>query len=225
MLLLLALALALPVSAEARKVVAYGDSITRGDLAWPLEAWPVVLGTLRPDLVVVNEGKPGDPSGNFDRFVAAVETHAPDVVLLMLGTNDPVCRVGVDVGCDPEHATPMRTVGNLQRMARHARLRGAEVYVLTPTPSVWLLGPFCDAHQRSGCADRVRWETTARRRQEYTRQVAEGLVAWRPRPGIRVLNLRDEFTVLHWPWLASDGLHPNRAGNRAIAEYLAREVP
>jgi len=223
--LLLLLALTLPVPAEARTVLAYGDSTTRGDLFWPQESWPAVLGTLRPDLTVVNEGKPGDPSDNLPRFLMALDTHAPDVVLLMLGTNDPVCKVGVDDGCDAATATPERTVRNLHRMALDARRRGAEVYVLTPTPSAWLLGPYCEANQtRDTCADRVRWEAVARRRQQHTRQVAEGLVAWRPRRSIRVLNLRDEFTAMNWRSLTTDGLHPNRTGNRVIAEYLAREI-
>jgi lysophospholipase L1-like esterase len=219
------LALLVPSSAFGATVMAYGDSTTRGDQFRPHEAWPTVLGTLRPDLVVVNEGKAGDPSDNLTRFTDALDTHAPEVVVLMLGTNDPVCEVGVDDGCVP-HATPDRTLRNLWRMALTARRRGAEVFVLTQTPALWVYGRYCDLNpDADGCPDRERLEALMVLRQAHTRQVAEGLVAWRPRRRIRVLNLRDEFTTTNWRALAADGLHPNGTGNRLIAEYLARALP
>ena len=226
LLLLFALVVPSVAHADQRVVMAYGDSTTVGDAFRPQEAWPRVLGTLRPDLTVVNAGKKGDPSDNLGRFLEALETHTPDVVLLMLGTNDPVCRVGIDEACDAPNATPKRTVRNLRSMALHARRRGAEVFVLTQTPALWVYGNYCDLNpDLGGCPNRVELEAALVLRQSHTRQVAEGLVAWRPRRNIRVLNLRDQFTVTNWRALATDGLHPNGAGNRLIAEYLARTLP
>jgi lysophospholipase L1-like esterase len=220
MVLLLLSPLLLPAVARGELVLlAYGDS-TVGNPDDTAKQWPRVLGTLRPDLRVVNAGLPGDTSGNVDRFRQALEKHSPNVVTILAGTNDPVCVPSAAV-CDRARASAERTTRNLTTMAELARRRGADVYVLTPLPALWKFGALCRAAQpHSGCGAVKAMET----RQTFTADVATRLLAWRPPAGVHVLDLRGHVSH-RWPLLANDGLHPNPEGNRMIAAFLAARLP
>jgi lysophospholipase L1-like esterase len=209
-------ALLVPASAAAGlRVMCYGDSITAGHGDGSAESsYPAHLQRQRPDLEVVNEGHPGDVSGNLERFRAALTDWPPQLVVLMLGTNDPVCTPDATPGCDST-ATPEGTVVNLFRMADEARAAGAQVVILTPPPVA------CNA----GCEARhdVAFATTMRH--AFTARVADELLRARLPAGVRVANLRGRFTDASWLSLSLDGLHPSAEGNRIIAEFVAARIP
>src|SRR5690242_6707805 len=207
-LALAALALALPPAASASlHVMCYGDSITAGDLHDPDGSYPGVLQSRRADLDVVNEGLPGDVTENLDRFRAALAQWSPQLVVLLMGVNDPVCDPAKTPTCAAASATPERTVENLLRMAGEARRHGANVVILTPTPVV------CDA----ACEARPGAAFSAAVRQAFTDRVAEELRHMRPPAGVRIVDLRGKFTAASWAEASRDGLHPSDAGIRRVA--------
>ena len=217
-LLLVVCALLLPATASAEsRVMCYGDSITAGadDMFAPENSYPAQLQRLRPDLDVVNEGRHGDVSGNLDRFRAALADWPPQLVVLMLGTNDAVCSAADTPSCEAATATPEGTVANLFRMADEARAAGANVLILTPPPAV------CDA----ACEARHDLAFTTTMRHAFTARVADELLRARPPTGVRVANLRGRLTEASWQGLSLDGLHPSAEGNRVIAEFVAARIP
>jgi lysophospholipase L1-like esterase len=215
-LLLAVCALCLPARASAEmRVMCYGDSITAvGDVLHPEDSYPGQLQRLRPDLEVVNEGRAGDVSANLDRFRTALADWPPQLVVLMLGTNDPACDPARTPSCEPS-TTPERTVANLFRMADEARRSGTAVVILTPTPAV------CQA----ACRAQREAEFGMAVRQAFTARVAEELLHARPPAGVRVADLRGRFTDTSWEALSVDGLHPATEGNRVIAEFVAAQIP
>jgi len=188
-----ALALALfATGAQARTVLCFGDSTSL--------FYPIHLQQLRPDWQVVNGTRLGDVSSNIPRLTLLLRAHHPDVVIVMIGTNDVVRRPD---GRPVVTLDPHVTVDNIRVLSRRARAAGARVLVLTQTPAA------CGRD----CPDR----------QRHTREVAHRLVAWglRPPPGIIVGDLRDELTIHSWAALSDDGLHPNQAGADLIARFVS----
>lgn len=217
-LLLAVCALLIPAAAAADvRVMCYGDAITAGadDMFAPENSYPAQLQRLRPDLEVVNEGRGGDVSGNLDRLRAALADWPPQLVILMLGTNDAVCSSADNPACEAATATPEGTVGNLLRMAEEARAAGARVIILTPPPAV------CDA----ACEGRHDVAFTTTMRDAFTERVAAELLHIRPPTGVRVANLRGKFTAASWQAVSLDGLHPTAEGNRVIAGFVAALIP
>ncbi|MGH9386184.1 MAG: SGNH/GDSL hydrolase family protein [Vicinamibacterales bacterium] len=137
---------------SSTRFMAFGDSITAGEVTVPVSradddhrvgsmvvvpsaSYPAVLADLlrsgyptqADSIQVVNEGKPAEAAAvAMPRFLAALETHRPEAVLLMEGYND-VCCGGMTVGRNVAAA-----VGAL---AAEARRRGARVFVATLAPS------------------------------------------------------------------------------------------
>ncbi|HEY2388852.1 MAG TPA: SGNH/GDSL hydrolase family protein [Candidatus Binatia bacterium] len=208
------LALAVPAWATLH-VMCYGDSITAGDLHDPDGSYPGVLQSRRADLDVVNEGLPGDVTENVERFRAALAQWSPQLVILLMGVNDPVCDPAATPTCAAASATPERTVENLLRMAGEARRHGTTVVILTPTPVV------CDA----ACAERPERAFQMAVRQAFTGRVAEELRHTRPPPGIRIVDLRGKFTEASWSDASRDGLHPSDTGVGRVADLVAAQIP
>lgn len=132
------------------KFMAYGDSITVGwvatnnpsgtppyllriatEAAYPLVLWQMLEARYTAqDFTVTNEGKGGEKAADaYSRFFAAVNTHQPEVVLILDGYND------LGAGAD---GIPTALTG-VSDMAKHARFRGARVFIGTlsaPTPFI-----------------------------------------------------------------------------------------
>jgi len=213
-LALSALLAASPASSQLR-VMCYGDSITAGsDESNPANSYPGELQRLRSDFDVVNQGRDGDVSGNLDRFKAALAETSPDVVVLMLGTNDPVCTPGATPGCK-DAPTPEETATNLMRMADAARVAGATVLVLTPPPAV------CKAH----CDSRNDVAYAMWMRDAFTARLADVLRQVQTPRGIHVADLRRRLSDAAWSTLSTNGLHPSDEGNRMIARFVAAYIP
>ena len=215
LLLALCMLLAPAAAAAELRVMCYGDSITAGFSEGSGESsYPAQLQRRRPDLNVVNEGRPGDVSGNLERFRAALADWPPQLVVLMLGTNDGVCKPPDPPGCEAE-ATPQRTVANLLMMADEARAAGAQVLILTPPPVT------CE----DACEARHDVAFTMAMRQAFTKGVADELLHTRLPTGVRVANLRRRLTDASWASSSVDGLHPSPNGNRVIADFVAAHIP
>ena len=112
--------------------MAFGDSITVGEIPDPLTPYPIILQTeLRSrylsqanDIVVINAGVGGERlHDGVLRFEEAFASHRPEVVLLMEGVNDLV-------GFGPDVSTTL-----LQFMAQHATSRNARVFLGSMLPS------------------------------------------------------------------------------------------
>jgi lysophospholipase L1-like esterase len=119
-----------PLPADAR-ILAFGDSLTRGTGAPEGSGYPEVLAELT-GREVINAGIPGELSGEGRvRLPALLETHRPDLVVLVHGGNDMLRRLPA-----------ARTRANLVAMLGQIRDHGAEAVVLgVPGPSLTLSAP------------------------------------------------------------------------------------
>jgi len=115
-----------PLSAEST-VLAFGDSLTRGNGAAETESYPAVLGSLL-GVRVVNAGVPGEVSARGrQRLPELLEQVRPQLVILIHGGNDFLQRLD-----------PAETRENLRSMIETCRRQGADV-VLAGVPQLGLL--------------------------------------------------------------------------------------
>lgn len=113
------------------RILAFGDSLTRGTGAGEGRGYPEVLAELT-GLEVINAGVPGELSSEGRaRLPALLEAHRPHLVVLVHGGNDLLRR-----------RPAVRTRENLAAMLGQIRVRGAEALVLgVPGPSLTLSAP------------------------------------------------------------------------------------
>jgi lysophospholipase L1-like esterase len=211
-LIIALLLLAAPAAAQVR-VLCYGDSLTLGGgAANPEYSYPSELQRLRPDLEVRNAGRVGDCSGDLDRFRAALAESQPDIVVLMLGTDDAVCASSATSGCE-QACVPGRSAENVLTMAALAYNAGAKVFVLTPPPAV------CNADCLARNDANAAWLRDA-----VTGKLANELRRVRTPHGIRIADLRSRLSDTAWSTLSTDGVHPSVEGNRMIARFVAAYI-
>lgn len=174
------------------------DVMAYGD-STTFNGYPAALQAARPDLLVYNRGLSGDVSWNIVRFDAALAERQWEHVLIMIGVNDVLSMPTYD---------PHQTFLNIWTMTQHAKNAGAEVWLLTPTP---VAPPWPFANQ-----------------QVHTLAIANELAHRdldNTHPHVHFVYLRDQFTILDWPSLTTDGIHPNAAGNAIIAGFLGDILP
>ena len=134
-LLLLALALTFTACGERPKlerlpasavVLAFGDSLTFGTGAAEAESYPAQLESLIGRRVV-GAGIPGEVTAQaLERLPAALEEHAPRLLILCIGGNDFLRRLG--------NAQAER---NVRAMVQLAKSRGVSVLLIgTPEPGL-----------------------------------------------------------------------------------------
>lgn len=142
-----------PPQLRRTRFMAFGDSITAGEVTVPVTAapagalsfklvlvasaaYPTVLRQLlaarytaqTATLTVFNEGLGGETAGDaLPRFIQRFNADRPEVVLLMEGYNDICCGNG--------SAGIRRAERGLSDMAAEARNRGARVFIATLAPS------------------------------------------------------------------------------------------
>ncbi len=179
------------------RFMAFGDSITVGEIPDPTTPYPIILQTeLRSrylpqanDIVVINAGAGGERlTAGILRFEEAFDTHRPEVVLWMEGIND-LLSLG------PELSTTL-----LQFMTQHAQSRNARVFVGSMLPTV----PGRRLSQPT--ANVVAFNTSIQ-----AMAVQQGLVY------VDLYNtLLPEAALI----LSDDGLHPTMFGYRRIADVF-----
>lgn len=188
--------------AEPRTVIVFGDSITAGSLLPQEEkakVW-VHLVELQSNgqLQMLNEGKGGRPTDSVKEFEAMLERR-PTVNLLViaLGTND---SRDISEQCVP------KAVANLRTMVSEAR----EKY--DRDLAVLLVGPPNIRKDALGPTKPI-----ADQRDAKLRELGVAFEAL-------ARELRCEFVSLYGvvpeTSLAKDGVHPDIAGNEAIARFL-----
>ena len=112
-------------------VLAYGDSLTFGTGADEAQSYPAQLEALIGRRVV-RAGVPGEASAQaLARLPAALDEHAPRLLLLCIGGNDFLRRLG-----------NQQAEKNVRAMVQLAKSRGVEVLLIgTPEPGVTVTPP------------------------------------------------------------------------------------
>ena len=119
-----------PLSGDA-VVLAFGDSLTYGTGAAEPESYPAQLETLIGRRVV-RAGVPGEvTAGALARLPEALDEHAPRLLLLCIGGNDFLRRLG-----------NAQAETNVRAMVKLARSRGIDVLLIgTPEPGLAVSPP------------------------------------------------------------------------------------
>jgi lysophospholipase L1-like esterase len=118
------------LSADA-VVLAFGDSLTFGTGAAEEESYPAQLERLIGRRVV-RAGIPGEVTAQaLERLPAALDEHAPRLLLLCIGGNDFLRRLGNG-----------QAESNVRAMVKLARTRGVQVMLIgTPQPGLLIAPP------------------------------------------------------------------------------------
>lgn len=190
-----------------RRLVCYGDSITADRESWA----EILASALAPDVTVLNRGRSGDTSGDLlNRFLPAVASTSPDLVVTMVGTNDgrrfrPIGAAEDELG--PLIVSDADTRTNLAQM-------DVMIRAVTGRPGLWLTPPPVDEDRISGHlstrAAGLVWQTT-----DLSQKVAiiEDLFPTRSARTSTGFNHAEGVERLLLP----DGLHPNIDGQLALA--------
>lgn len=122
---------ALPKLAPDATVLAFGDSLTFGTGAREEESYPSQLGALI-GRKVVRAGVPGEVSeAGLERLPAALDEHAPRLLILCHGGNDFLRKMPKEKAAD-----------NVRAMIRMTKGKGIEVVLLgTPEPGFTITPP------------------------------------------------------------------------------------
>jgi lysophospholipase L1-like esterase len=185
--------------------VAFGNSITEGKNAFSeilLNNYPAVLNALlasrysSQSISIINRGFGGERAvDGVKRLEHELDTVRPDVLLLEEGINDLA-------GGDPAAISPM--IEALRTMVRQAKSRATPVYLATLTPV------------RAGGTPRARGDGPLPLLPEANAQIR---VLAQSEHAILV-DLYEGFGGSPDPFIDTDGLHPNEAGYRRIAEVF-----
>jgi lysophospholipase L1-like esterase len=202
----------IPLRLRKTRFMAFGDSLTEGKLR-PFGAdfqvdggphsYPSILKRLLTEryagqtVTVENEGFGGEPAvKSFERFLRAIATHSPEVLLLMHGVNDLIGEGGED-------AKIRRTADTIDELVEIALDRGLTVFVATLPP----FGPGGKASCQECVAplnDRIRSSAAAR-----GAVLVDVFAAWGGKPD---------------PLMGPDGIHPTEAGYEAIAKAFFEAI-
>jgi lysophospholipase L1-like esterase len=186
-----------PPRLSRTRFMAFGDSITVGEIPDPTAPYPIILQTeLRSrylaqasDIVVVNAGVGGERlTAGILRFGPAIDTHRPDVVLLMEGAND-LLSLGPDLSATL-----------LQSMAQEAQSRNARVFLGSMLPTV-----------------------AGRRLSQPTANVVllnTQIQAMAVQQGVVYVDLYNTLLPEAQAVISDDGLHPTVFGYRRIADVF-----
>ena len=208
-------------SISKTRFLAFGDSITLGEVSFPVSssgglgtsfklvqvpsaAYPIVLGkqlvarylSQEDNIAVANYGLGGEKAVNArDRFIAALGTARPDVVLLMEGSND------IALGEDGAASGAAREIGI---MVGEARRRGMFVFLATIAPG------------RPGGSKAIS-PILLTDYNNRMRSVAGST-------GATLVDINAALATDVTRYIGVDGLHPNEAGYAKIAETFYNAI-
>jgi lysophospholipase L1-like esterase len=195
--------LALPPKIALTSFVAFGNSITEGKNGFSMivpNTYPISLRTLLVTrytaqaqvISVRNEGQGGESAiTGSDRIGPVLDADRPEVLLLEEGVNDLL-------GGDPLKVD--QVIEALRDMVHKAKSRGVRVFLAT-------LLPGRPGQSRSGAVPLIPPTN------EKIRQLASS-------EGVTLVDLYQGFGGIPDPYIDEDGLHPNEAGYRKIAEIF-----
>lgn len=213
------LVVAAPPELTRTNFMAFGDSITAGEVTVPVAArgsehgppldrqvivptaaYPTVLERMltgryvAQQVQVVNEGRPGESAGDAEpRLLRALEVDRPEAVLLLMGYND--------LGSS---ARRLRAIATMERMAKDVRGYGARLFLATLTPPVPGRSRAIDTSAIVAYNDDIR-----------ILAAGEGAV---------LIDLYEAMLPNASAWIGVDGLHPTEAGYAFIAESFYAAV-
>lgn len=198
---LLAAVVAETAVAGAASVVVFGDSIAAGnalppterDRTWVVRVEQLSLGRLH----MINEGKPGRWTSASDEFAEMLARYSHiDALVIALGTND---------SGDLSQTAVKAAADHLRSMIELARARRARLPILIVAPP--------DLRR-----DRLRaGKEIGQRREAQLRALDTAFEHLSGEMGCAFASLHE---VVPNGSLAVDGMHPDAAGNEAIARYL-----
>jgi acyl-CoA thioesterase I len=185
------------------RVLVFGDSICAGSNipdGDASHAWPVLFGAAS-GYTIINRSRGGRPTAARDEFVAAWEdvliagtATPPDALIIALGTND---------SRDLDAGMVDRAVANIDVMVVQAQTGG--------TGRIVIVGPYNIDPEALRQSYGIRVE-----RERNLRMLGAAYEAYAVRAGIAFLSL---YGCIPPASLCIDGVHPDRAGNAAIADF------
>jgi lysophospholipase L1-like esterase len=208
----------IPPKIDATKFVAYGDSITAGEVRSegnsagvhtlrvdPIKAYPTLLLDELKDryasqttaIVVANAGLPGERAvDGANRLPSIIDGGAFRVLLVMEGVND-----------FPDYRAALTAIASMVDYA--SRRRGLRVYLATEPPQ----NP-----SPVGCPDRLggNWASVV----PYN----DGLHSIATSRGIDLVDVYEAFHGDVTTLIDCDGLHPTSAGYRVIADTFFQKI-
>jgi len=201
------------------RIVAFGDSITRGDNVEPHQRFTHIaqLELARrtgKEVVVLNAGVNSDITtlalGRLERDVLS---HEPDLVTVMFGVNDAGFYRPDGPPAETPRVMPDRYEENLERMVRAIRAAGAAPLLGTPLPMSPSYGlrdlPLYRKHGLNYLVDQYA---------EIVRSVGACLAV--PIIDLHRAFAADPSTAAFLP----DGIHPTAAGHAFIARLYVAKV-
>ena len=208
-------------SISKTRFLAFGDSITLGEVSFPVSssgglgtsfklvqvpsaAYPTVLGkqlvarylSQEDNIAVANYGLGGEKAVNArDRFIAALGTARPDVVLLMEGSND------IALGEDGAASGAAREISI---MVGEARRRGLPVFLATIPPGRPGGGKTIPTIYLTDYNNRMRAAASS--------------------GGATLVDINAALATDVNRYIGVDGLHPNELGYAKIAETFYNAI-
>ena len=188
-------------------VIVFGDSITAGNMLptdQRSQVWVnVVENQSGGKLKLVNEGKGGRPTDSVAEFKDMLVRHARvDRLVIALGTND---SRNIKDDCVPD------AVKNLQDMVALARTSHVAIPIL-------IVGPPNIRKDALGPTQSI-----ANQREAKLQELGDAFAALASQNGCDFVSL---YGVVPEASLTKDGVHPDVAGNEAIAQViLAKLLP
>jgi acyl-CoA thioesterase-1 len=184
-------------STQPRTVIIFGDSITSGG-GWVKQIEKESGGKL----TLINEGKGGRPTASVKEFEAMLLRHSKaDALVIALGMND---SRDITAACVPKAVTNVRA---MIEKARHAY--GAKLPVL-------LVGPTNINKAALGPTKPI-----ADQREAKLRELGAAFAKLAGETQSEFVSL---FGVVPADTLLKDGVHPDAAGNAAIAKVMGERM-
>lgn len=211
----------------SKTIVAFGDSTTasRQELriyADRLQAeFPVEKGTVK----VINAGIGGNTTEMARaRFEKDVLAHEPDLVIIQFGINDAAVDVWKTPPATQSRVALSRYVENLRDLISTLRERQIDVILMTPNPLRWtekMLGMYGKAPYLPGDAEGFNVQL-----KQYVAEVrklasVEGVTLIDVDRSFQEYGQQPGQTVDD---LLLDGIHPNEAGHRLVADLLLKAI-
>jgi len=212
---------------EPTTLVAFGDSTTA--IRGPLKIYAAILQTELPrqnfPVKVINAGIGGHNTDHArDRFEKDVLTHRPTIVVIQFGINDAAVDVWKDPPATESRVSIDRYVENLTHFVQTLNASQTRVVLMTPNPLRWtpkmkkLYGkPPYQPDQPTG------FNILLTQYVQKVREVAKSNDV----PLVDVNRLFEEYGQQEGQSVSDlllDGVHPNDAGHRLVADHLMKQL-